>query len=53
MTRQHFEALAAEIKAIPVITHRVTAAYAVARAVRQFNPAFDLDRFLTACGAQP
>ena len=49
MTRKHFEALAAEIRQIPDKVAREQAARAVARACRQFNPNFDMSRFLAAC----
>lgn len=50
MTRQHFEAIAAQIRAILNPEHRLSAACAVASAAAQFNPRFDSARFFTACG---
>jgi hypothetical protein len=52
MTRRHFDALASEISKIGDPRARRVAAEAVARAVRQFNQAFDHDRFFSACDAQ-
>lgn len=50
MTKKHFIALAKEISRIPSAQARQEAAYAVARAVQQFNPAFNRDTFFNACG---
>jgi len=50
MTKQHFEALAAEIKAISDMDTRAAAADAVAKVAKRFNPRFDWMRFLAACG---
>lgn len=52
MTRQHFQALADEIKWIDDPVQRRIAAEAVARVCRKFNSGFKLERFLTACGVQ-
>lgn len=49
MTRQHFEALAREIRAIQDREVRVEAAVAVARAAISFNGRFDTSRFFQAC----
>ena len=49
MTRQHFEALAREIRAIQDREARVEAAVAVARAAISFNRRFDQSRFFQAC----
>ena len=49
LTRKHFEALAAEIRQIPDRVVREQAAHAMARVCRQFNPNFDMSRFLAAC----
>jgi hypothetical protein len=50
MTKQHFIALAAEIKQISDIEARAEAARAVAAVARQFNPRFDWMKFNAACG---
>jgi hypothetical protein len=50
MSRKHVQALAAEIAQIHNAFSRTEAALAVARAARQFNPAFDKEKFLMACG---
>jgi hypothetical protein len=50
MTKQHFIALAAEIKQISNIEARAEAARAVAAVARQFNPRFDWMKFCAACG---
>ncbi len=49
MSRQHFEALAREIRAIENREARVEAAVAVARAAVSFNERFDQARFFKAC----
>jgi hypothetical protein len=49
MTRKHFQAIADEIARIENLTCRIEAAHAVARAVKQFNPAFDVTKFYHAC----
>lgn len=49
MSRKHFEALAEQIRQIPVMSQRLAAAIAVAKAARQFNNRFDQSRFLDAC----
>jgi hypothetical protein len=49
MSRQHFEALAREIRAIENRDARIEAAVAVARAVAGFNNQFDQTRFFRAC----
>ena len=51
MSKKHFVALAAEIAAIQPTEARQLAAEAVARVAARFNPAFDLDRFMSACNA--
>lgn len=52
MSRKHFVALASEIRSIFDAEHRRTAAITVAKACRQFNPAFDAARFFEACGVE-
>lgn len=49
MSKKHFEALAAEIRKLPVAMSRRDAAVAVARAAAQFNDKFDAERFYKAC----
>ena len=49
MTRQHFEALAREIRAIQDREARVEAAVAVARVAISFNNRFDQSKFFQAC----
>jgi hypothetical protein len=49
MSRQHFEALVREIRAIENREARVEAAVAVARAAMSFNNRFDTSRFFVAC----
>lgn len=49
MSRQHFEVLAREIRAIESRDARIEAAVAVARAVVSFNDRFDQTRFFRAC----
>ena len=49
MTRQHFEALAQEIRAIEDREARVEAAVAVARVAVRFNSRFDQSKFFQAC----
>lgn len=50
MTKQHFIALAKEISGIEDYVARRTAALVIIRVCKQFNPRFDTERFLTACG---
>lgn len=52
MTKQHFIALANEIKNITDNAARKAAAEAVARAAAQFNGKFDRQRFLAACNVK-
>ena len=49
MTKQHFIALAEQIKGIENPEARMAAADAVARAARQFNSRFDWMKFYAAC----
>jgi len=49
MTKKHFIAMAQEIKAIPVLSERLTAAIAFCKVARMANPRFDQARFLDAC----
>jgi len=49
MTRQHFKAIADEISRIENLECRIAAARAVANAVKQFNAAFNAEKFFTAC----
>lgn len=50
MTRKHFEAIARRIREIPALPARTVAAVAMADVCREFNPLFDRERFLRACG---
>jgi hypothetical protein len=50
MTKKHFNALAEALRTIPDESIRGVAARAVASACQQFNPRFDLTRFLKLCG---
>lgn len=61
MTRQHFQAIADAVKETKDYFERLdnnpspdevieTVAQELMREVRRFNPSFDRDRFLTACG---
>ena len=52
MSRKHFIALASAIAAIENKKARRAAAEKIAAACRQFNPRFNLDRFLRACGVE-
>ena len=49
MSRKHFEELAYQIKQIPILSERLTAAIAVCKACKSFNSRFDQQRFLDAC----
>lgn len=50
MTKQHFIALAEEIRSISNLDARKEAAEAVARVEFRFNARFDANRFYAACG---
>jgi hypothetical protein len=50
MSRKHFNALAFAIREITDPNARRIAAETVADACRQFNPRFDRERFMRACG---
>ena len=50
MTKQHFIALAAEIRLILDNESRYLAACAVANVAIRFNASFSRTRFLSACG---
>lgn len=53
MTRKHFRLLADEIARIISPLARLDAATGVAIACKGINPAFNKDRFFTACGVAP
>lgn len=51
MTRKHFAEIAATVRDyLPAGPDRDAYAHALAATLAQFNPRFDRDRFLTACG---
>jgi hypothetical protein len=50
MSKKHFIELAKQIATIKGKAARESAANAVANACKEFNPNFDVDRFLKACG---
>lgn len=50
MSKKHFELLARNISLITDPMARRVAAITVAQTCLQFNPRFDPDRFLVACG---
>lgn len=49
MTRHHFEYAAALIRTTPDTQHRAALAAFFVTLARQFNPAFDEERFRAAC----
>lgn len=50
MTRKHFEEIARQIERTLRGPAQVKLAYRLADSFENFNPYFDRDRFLTACG---
>lgn len=51
MTQKHFEAFAEKIKnEVPYEENRRMVADVVIEVAQKFNPRFDKDRFLKACG---
>ena len=50
MTKQHFIALAAEIRKIETEYARAAACNAVINVAEKFNPRFDWRKFVDACG---
>lgn len=49
MTKQHFIALADEIRKIENLTARAAACLAVENVAEKFNPRFDWKKFRAAC----
>ena len=58
MTRKHFEAIAADLKRQADYANDVEygaildVCLALSHTFKEFNPAFDRDRFLKACGVE-
>ena len=51
MTRKHFKAIAEAVSLMKVDkTSRIIIAFALAETLKQFNPAFNKERFIDKCG---